>query len=128
MMGRLGVMVAAVGATGCGTTVVRSDGWAYTGEVTAADAASVTLATAAGPQVIARSDVAAYDLPGNGPAVLGGALMVPSGALMVGSIAQDDTNDAIAAGLVLGAASGLMVWGLLTWLGARDAWSGGGVF
>lgn len=127
-MARWACGAALVWVAGCGasTAVERSDGWRYAGEVVAADGSSVTLAMAKGPVVIPRAEVVRYDLPGNGMAVVGGALMAPSGLILVGALDEGDVNDAVLAGSVVALGAGLVVWGLLTWLDARAAWSADG--
>ena len=116
------------------TTILRSDGWRYSGQLVESDAETVTVQGRTGPIVIPRSEVVGYDLPGNGLIVVGGIVGVLGLVSLAGRSleaaehgSEEDVNNALIAGAVL-AASGvaLGVWGWFIWDGARETWRGPG--
>lgn len=117
---------------GCGstsTTVLRADGWRYSGPIEASDGDSVTLTGPEGPVVIPRREVIDYDLPGNGWALAGGIVFV-SGLNDLVDVARrvrpQTASDYAGPGVTIALGAALGGLGLWWWLDARGAWAGTG--
>jgi hypothetical protein len=120
----------ALGATtGCSTTatVTRNDGTSIDGWIAGGTQDSVVVDSRVGRRSeVPRNQIRDIDHPGNVHAIVGGSVLAYGGFVIASSFpdcrASSDANLECTATLVpavIGA--GILTWGLVTWLGSKEA-------
>jgi hypothetical protein len=126
--GFLGIGLVAMGSMACSTTATihRSNGMMMEGTIEGGSSDSIVVSPRYGPrQEVPRSDIAEIDHPGNVHALIGGILL-GYGILNIAVAYEEcqDTGDgAYCTGVFAPAAvgTGLLVWGLATWMGSTSS-------